>query len=506
MSTNKKLRQLRTVVVTGLAVVIVVVVGTAMFTEIPGRLRSTATEPTETGERSGHDHDDHAGHDHDHEGHDEDGHVEEESISLSEQARQNMRLTTQKVAVAPFSESIDVPAVIVPWPGRTHLAVTSPLTGVINSINVSRGELVSSGTALFTLRLTHQDLVETQEQFLNALGQLDIEEREIERLASLTSSGAVAARKRIEREYERDKLQASLRAAKQSMLLHGLTQEQIDRIERTRELVREVIIYVPTLHADRSLHHDSLHTAEESTQAGIKSPVAEARLASMQPPSIQHDHLDAEFLVSELEVRRGQAVQAGEQLAQLSDYSELLIEGFAYQRDSDTLREVADTGLPVQAIVEGRGGTQRVVDGLKVIYIGNEVDQQSRSLSFYVGLPNEMERSENVDGNRYVSWRYKPGSRLQLRVPVQTFDEAIVIPKAAIAEEGPERFVFVDNGDHFDRVAVHVLGSDSIRAAIKNDGQLSPGQMIAVSGAYQLQMAMKNRSGGMVDPHAGHNH
>lgn len=488
--------RLRAALITVLAIAGSVFAGAFAFTDFPRRLGWIGSASSGSHDDHESDHDDHSGHDHDHE-----GHVESESIELSDQARQNMRLTTQTVVVGPYSESIEVPAVVVPWPGRTHVVVTSPLTGVINSINVARGELISSGIPMFTLRLTHQDLVETQKQFLTALGQLDIEEREIERLTSIASSGAIAARKRIEREYERDKLLASLKAAKQSMLLHGLTQEQINRIETSRELVREVTIYVPTLHADRSLHHDSLHTPE-STAALLQK----TRLASMQPPLLQHDHVETEFLVSDLQAARGQAVQAGEQIAQLSDYSELLIEGFAYQRDGDVLRQAADAGWPIQAVIEAGDGGQQIIDGLKVIYIGNEIDQQSRALSFFVGLPNEIERSEMVDEHRYVSWRYKPGARMQLRVPTNTHPNAIVVPKSAVAEEGPERFVFVENGDHFDRVPVHILASDSINIALQNDGQLWPGQTIAVHGAHQLQMAMKNKSGGAIDPHAGHNH
>ena len=279
MSNPSKLPRLPAAAATLVAVLLAVVIGVFAFTDYPQRLGWVETDQSHD-DHDGHDHatdshDEHAGHGH--EGHDHEGHSESESIELSDQARANMNLTTRPVQVGPFAESIEVPAVVAPWPGRTHVIVTSPLTGVINSISVARGELIRSGAPMFTLRLTHQDLVETQEQFLTALGQLDIEQREIERLTKIASSGAIAARKRIEREYERDKLLASLRAAKQSMLLHGLTKEQIDRIEETRELVREVTIYAPTLHADRSLHHDSLHTPgahvpETTAAAGTCAP------------------------------------------------------------------------------------------------------------------------------------------------------------------------------------------------------------------------------------------
>jgi hypothetical protein len=35
---------------------------------------------------------------------------------------------------------------------------------------------------------------------------------------------------------------------------------------------------------------------------------------------------------------------------------------------------------------------------------------------------------------------------------------------------------------------------------------LFPGDVVAQRGAHQMQMALKNKSGGGVDPHAGHNH
>jgi len=532
MSTPKSwLARMRGPVLTIAAVLTTAVIGAFAFTDLPERFGLVAA--SEESGHEGHDHGDegHDGHDHggeedDHGGHDHEGHSEENSIKLSAQARANLNLTTQAVTVGRFNEYIEVPAAVADWPGRTHLAITSPLTGVINAINVSRGEMIKSGRPLFKLRLTHQDLVQTQELFLASLGELDVEKREIERLTPLAETGAVARKTLLTREYERDKLLARIGAAKQSMLLHGLTEGQIEQIVQSRRLLREVTIYTPMLHADRSLHHESLHQpstkppsshqlALDQTSANLNSPnlistnlkVSNvSRFASMQPPPTDHEHIEAEFLVTELVVSRGEAVVAGQKLGRLSDYSQILIEGLAYQRDGEALQEAANSGALLQAVIESRQGPPQIIEDLKIVYIGNEVDRVSRALLFYVSLVNEVERSERIGEQQYVSWRYKPGQRLQVRVPVAGFDDAIVVPKEAVAEEGPERYVFVENNDHFDRVAVEVLASDSVNVAIANDGQLWPGQSIAVSGAHQLQMALKNKSGGAIDPHAGHDH
>lgn len=479
-----------------------------------------ATDQGGTHEHGDHGHDDHAHDDRAHDDHAHEDHDEENSVQLSPQAAANLGLRVEGVSVGTFVEYIDVPGVVSDWPGRTHVDVTSPLTGVISAIQVARGEMIKDNTALFTLRLTHQDLVNTQERFLSQLGQLDVEDREISRLSSIASSGAVAGKTLITRKYERDRLMAEVLAARQSMLLHGLDEQQIKRIEQTRQLVREVTVAAPALHFDRSLHHDAVpHIHEETapaaehvhphpkTQAWDNRKVTNARLASVAQPVPSHPaHMDLEFLVTALDVNLGQSVEAGDRLARLSDYSDVLIEGQAFQRDAGALRYAADNRLPLQAVIRTSSTSRKVIDGLQISYIGNEIGERSRALPFYVVLRNQVERSENRDGQRYVSWRYKPGQRLDLRVPTARFSKAIVVPKDAVAEAGLERYVFVSDGGHFDRVPVHVQAHDAFRVAIANDGQLKPGQQIAVVGAHQLLMELKNKSGGAVDPHHGHSH
>ena len=95
---------------------------------------------------------------------------------------------------------------------------------------------------------------------------------------------------------------------------------------------------------------------------------------------------------------------------------------------------------------------------------------------------------------------------MQLRVPVEEWPDQIVLPIEALAREGAECFVFEQNDDHFDRVSVHVKYKDQYQVIIENDGALHPGDQIAMKGAHQMQMALKNKSGGAPDPHAGHSH
>ncbi|MCA9064848.1 MAG: hypothetical protein KDA96_17370, partial [Planctomycetaceae bacterium] len=114
----------------------------------------------------GHDHggDDHGGHDHGTDGHES----STDSIELSLQARQNLGLnreTVRPVVRGTFLRSITIPAVVVEQPGRTRLHVAAPMTGVITHVHAVEGETVEPGALLFEIRLTHEDLVQSQVQF-----------------------------------------------------------------------------------------------------------------------------------------------------------------------------------------------------------------------------------------------------------------------------------------------------------------------------------------------------
>lgn len=437
--------------------------------------------------------DPHAAHDHAHAGHNE-----ETSLELSAQALRNIGLseaTIQPVKLEKFRRSITVPALVVERPGRTRVQVATPMTGVITHVHVVQGEAVEPGTLLFQIRLTHEDLVNAQTEFVKTLGELEVEEREIKRLQSVTQSGAIAGKLLLDREYARDKLTALLRAQREALKLHGLSEAQVDQIASERRLLRELQVFAPSIdsHSDDELKL----TGRQVRQAGFQQPVA--------PVDIEQPH-SGPLILQQLDVHKGQSVNAGETLCILTDYDELFIEGMAFEQDVTQLRQASEKEWSVDAVFQQADDKTEVVEGLRMAYLANNVDLTSRTLRFYVRLRNEVTKDRREQGNRYVEWKYLPGQRLQLRVPVEEWPEQIVLPVDAVAREGAESFVFQQNGDHFDRIPVHVKYRDQYSAVIENDGSLFPGDVVARRGAHQMQMALKNKAGGGVDPHAGHNH
>lgn len=408
-----------------------------------------------------------------HEGHDHAGHDESNSIELSLQARKNLGLGEPiKVKLEPFTKTVSVPGMVVERPGRSTIEITAPMTGVITRIYPIEGEAVEPGAKLFDLRLTHEELVQSQADLLKTAEELDVTAREIRRIEDLIKDQALPGKQLLERQYEQQKQEAAMRAQRQSLLLHGLTNEQVDAILRNRKLLQELTVTVPT-----------------TTEEGGMSPAGMV------------------FQIQGLKVAQGQHVNAGDTLAVLADHAELFIEGEAFERDMQEINRAAEQGLNVSATLDTNGGKAEVIPDLRVLYVGTKVNPESRTLDFYVKLTNEMVRDTKLeDGHRFIAWRFRPGQRVQLEIPIETLPDRIVLPADAVAQDGPEMFVFTPNGDHFDRRSVHVEYRDPKWVVIANDGSLFPGDLIAPTGAQQLQLALKNKSGGGIDPHAGHNH
>ena len=427
-----------------------------------------------TAGKDGEDHD-HEGHDHEGHNHDHEGHDELNSIELSAQAKRTIGLTTGRITLGKFVRRITIPAMVVGRPGRSELDVTAPLGGRVTRVYVVEGEAVKTGQPLFDLRLTHEELVRAQSEFLRTAEELDVVAREIQRLNSVQVPGAIAGKTVRMREYEQQKLVAMFNAQRQSLLLHGLTQEQVDAIIKDRKLIQGVTVKTPPHPRNGTASHDEDHP----------------------------------FTVRDLDVKPGQYIDAGGTMTQLRDYAQLYIEGRAFEHDVDELLRAAKAGWEITAIREtNESGTKpEEIKGLKIVYVDNEVEPESRALFFYVRLPNEIvQQSQSSDGHHFSTWKFRPGQRMQVRVPVETWEDVIVLPVDAVARDGLEYYVFRQNGDHFDRVPVALHYRDMVSAVIGNDGSLFAGDVVATNNAHQLQMALKNKSGGGVDPHAGHNH
>lgn len=417
-----------------------------------------------------HDHaagDDHA--DHDHAAHDHAGHEDSTSLELSPQALKNIGYEPFTVALRDFERSISLPGMVVERPGKTQYRVSAPLGGVVTKVRIIEGETVATGQPLFDIRLTHEELVSAQGEFLKTIEELDVVNREIARLESLTE-GVVAGGRLRDQKYDRQKLEALMRAQRQALLLHGLADADVDQIVSSRLLLQSLTITAPK-------HEEKCDCGDEQL-----------------------------FHVQSLPVERGQQVNAGETLCVLADHCNLYIEGTAFEQDAGQIREAAASGALVSADLLVSDRREPMVEGLKILYLSDQVDRDSRAFHFYLTLPNTIALDRKEGDHRFLQWKFKPGQRVELRVPVEKWESRLVVPAEAVVTDGAETYVFQKNGSHFDRVAVHAEYRDQKSVVIAEDGLLKPKDVIAGRGAFQMNLDLKNKAGGGVDPHAGHSH
>jgi multidrug efflux pump subunit AcrA (membrane-fusion protein) len=410
-----------------------------------------------------------AGHGEHEEGHAHAGETDTTSVELSPQALKNIGFEPLTIALSNYERELSIPGMVVERPGRTQLTVAAPLGGTITKIYVIEGEAVAEDTPLFDIRLTHEELVSAQAEFLKAAEQLDVARRELARLEAITE-GVIAGKRILEQKYEKQKIEGLFNAQREALTLHGLSDSQVDEILKTRHLLKSLTVRAPK-------HVDDCHC--------------------------EVDHL---FHIQSLNVQVGEQVAAGQPLCSVADHCELYIEGTAFEEDAEQLRQVAADNGSLSARFTNLGSKQPPIEGLKILYLADKVEKDSRAFHFYVTLPNQVVLDRNDGTHRFIMWRFKPGQRVELSVPVERRESKIVVPEEAVANDGAESFVYRQNGKKFDRVPVHVEFRDRRSAVLANDGSLFPGDVIAASGAFQIHLAIKNKSGGPIDPHAGHHH
>ena len=444
-------------------------------------------EESELRNRSG-DAQDHAGHDH---GHDDHGHADPASgdfLELSETAKKNLGLSEdflKPISLQSFQQTISVPAIVVDRPGRTRLPISATMTGIVTHIHAVSGEAVEPGDLILEMRLTHEELVTAQKDYLRSLGDRDIELKEIARIENAANSGVISNKALLDRQYSLDKLDSLLRSQRESLRLHGLTDLQITKIETDRRLLAEMKVFAPG---------PDEHSDDESG-------------ANKRQPEDSHpDGKKYTLVLQDIEVQKGQSVNAGEVLCTLADYEVLLIEGQAFESEAGLIAKAKIARWPLSATVGAADEIKRI-EGLSLSWLNNEIDPATRTFKFYVTLANELiDDNRNNSGQRHVAWKYRVGQRMQLGVPVAEWLDQIVLPVDAVIRDGIESFVFQQNGDRFERISVHERHRDQYHVVVENDGAIFPGDVVVLRGAHQMQMALKSKSGGGADPHAGHNH
>lgn len=395
-------------------------------------------------------------------------------VEVSLKARQNMGLKSAAARSTDYWISITIPGVIRDRPGISDRGVTSPAVGVVSAIHVFPGDTVKPGERLVTLQLFSEYLQATQTQLFKAIQETNLIKSQMDRLGGAVESGAISGTRMLELRNDLQRQQIAIQAAKQELLNRGLPAASIDSISQGNFVSQLDIVappYAPT---------ESSGPSRENARA-----VAVETEGDKEIP----------YEVHGLNVELGQTVQAGELLLGLANHQALYVVGHAFKQDAEALERAALNGTQVdlefaEDAPDFWPPSQQV---FTIRHLANTVDINARTFDFFIPLQNQNQQYVK-DANTFLVWRYRPGQRVRIRVPIERLDNVVVLPTEGVVREGGEAFVFQQNGDLFKQISVQIVYQDRQHTVIANDGSITLGTFLAQNSASALKRILKSQA------------
>jgi membrane fusion protein, heavy metal efflux system len=403
-----------------------------------------------------------------------DDHGTADRVKLSPQAQRNLGLVVDTPTPREYWRTMLIPGMVVDRPGESDRAVPARVAGIVAEIRAKPGDTVKAGDALFVVHLASEYLQGAQTDLVKSARELEFATARRDRVAEAVRKGTQSGTALIEEENQVKRYSTQVQAYRRQLALFGLSAEQVNQAERG-EIVTQVVVTAP----------------------GSPGQVYE---------------------VQELKASLGDSVPVGQSLAILANHQKLYVEGRAFKSEADALARAIRDRVPIRAeFADEAPGAWKPQESLAVRHLSNQVDPATRTFAFYLPLDNEPKMIER-DGTRHFLWRYRPGQRVRLRVPVEklatpsrdgaTAIPPFVFPSGAVVREGAEAYVFVQSGDVFLRKPVHVLYEELGEMVVANDGSVSEADYVVLNRAAALNRALKASAaegGGHGHDH-GHEH
>lgn len=419
------------------------------------------------------------------------GHGSSSIVELNETTVANMNVTTGKFEQRDYVQHIRVPAEIVEYVPQGQQSVVTPLAGRVTQVYVTRGEALRPGQKLFELSITDTSMSEAQLNLMSVASEIKSQQQRLERLRPLAEKGAIAGRQVIDLKLEIEQLERRKESLTEEIRIRGVDSEGMKTVIDEQRFNRTVNIFAPKADDLTGAKENSI----DSTGAGDENW----------------------YTVESIDAEQGKTFERGQRLCELTWHGKLLVKGMAFESDMQAIAAAGKSGLPFAAGFGEASGLSRR-EGLPLFSIDSHVDQESQTFPVYVAIDNEVSsRHRDSDGRWHVNWRFKPGQRAHLEVPVESWKQQIIAPVSAVVTDGPETFVFKkmdhthesDDGTvivEFEKIPVKVLHQDSRHAVLEDQLKLDLYEKYALDKAHQLNLALKQAASGGGGGHSHHGH
>jgi membrane fusion protein, heavy metal efflux system len=301
-------------------------------------------------------------------------------VVLSPEAVAQAGIKTAEVTVVERSTSVQVPGTIMANAYR-EVKVFPIVGGIITKLHAELGTAVKRGAPLATI--FSAELAEAQTKYLSAKAMVEADRQKLERTKQLIAIGAASRQELEEVSAVHTSHDTEAEAARQRLLLLGLTRRQVETLKSASQALATVVVPAPM-----------------------------------------------DGVITERSANPGQVVAMGEALFVVTDLSEVWAVGDLYEQDFPHVRVGSDATLTTLAYpgLQLRG---------RVTYIDPRVDPQTRTAKVRVEVPNP---EGHLRLGMYVTMTFSTSSGERVvvvpRAAVQTIGGRQVIFIAVPDEEG----------------------------------------------------------------------
>jgi len=177
--------------------------------------------------------------------------------------------------------------------------------------------------------------------------------------------------------------------------------------------------------------------------------------------------------ISEKNVVEGAAVAPGERLYRIVDQSTLWLDAQIYESQLPLVKLGTEALASVQGVRQGMSRGQ-------VIFMGPEVDPQTRTITARLSFPNP-------------DLVLKPGMYATVEMDVEVAPDAVQVPREAVIDTGKRQIAFVSLGSgRFDPRLVRT-GTETVDGIIEILEGLLPGETVVTSGQFLLDTESRTR-------------
>ena len=301
-------------------------------------------------------------------------------VSLTPEAVERAGIKIAEARAQSSVSGVTVPGTVTSNAYR-DTKVNALVGGIVRQVMVELGADVRRGAPLAVI--FSSELAEAQTKYLSMRAMLEADHQKLERTQKLVALGAASRQELEEVTAVHTGHETEVAAARQRLLLLGLSTERVAKLETAPQVVSEVTVASP-----------------------------------------------ADGLVIARSVNPGQVINAGQEFFVVTDLSTVWVIGDLYERDFSRVRVGAPATITLASMPD------RTLRG-RVAYIDPRVDVSTRTAKVRVEVPN---RAGDLRLGMFVTMTFETGASERTtvvpRAAVQIIGERSVVYVPAEGEEG----------------------------------------------------------------------